>query len=120
LAGDLGGKTPRFSWITPDRCHDTHDCDVSVGDAWLRQQVDQITASDAWKSGGVLFITWDEDDSNGDNRVLTLVIAPGMSHRSSTRAYTHYSLLATIEDLLGVKRLGQTAKATPMSDLIQG
>src|SRR5439155_1445418 len=83
LAGDLGGKTPRFSWITPYRCHDTHDCDVSVGDAWLRQQVDQITASDAWKSGGGLFITWDEHDSNVDTRALTLVMAPGRSHGSN-------------------------------------
>ena len=120
LASDLTANTPRFTWITPDRCHDTHDCDISVGDAWLRQQVEQITASDAWKSDGVLFITWDEDDSNGDNRVLTLVIAPGMSHRLSAREYTHYSLLATIEDLMGVKRLGQSVNASPMSDLLQG
>src|ERR1700740_2694994 len=24
LSGDLSGATPRFVWITPDRCHDTH------------------------------------------------------------------------------------------------
>jgi hypothetical protein len=118
LAGDLAADTPRFVWISPDRCHDTHDCDVSVGDAWLHQQVDQITASPAWKSGGVLFITWDEDDSAGDNQVLTLVVTPGVSHRASAREYTHYSLLATIQDLLGVQRLGEAAKASPMNDLL--
>jgi phosphatidylinositol-3-phosphatase len=120
LAGDLAGGSQRFTWITPDRCHDTHDCDVSVGDAWLHQQVDQITASQAWKSGGVLFVTWDEDDESGDNHVLTLVVAPGMTHRASAREYTHYSLLATIEDLLGVKRLGESSQASPMTDLLQG
>src|SRR2546423_1139143 len=104
LAADLIGATPRFSWITPDRCHDTHDCRISVGDDWLRQEVGLITSSPAWKSNGVLFITWDEDDGSADNRVLTLVIAPGMSHKSSQKNYTHYSLLATIEDLLGVGR----------------
>jgi len=119
LAGDLAGSTPRFSWITPDRCNDTHDCDVSVGDDWLRQQVGAITASKAWKDGGVLFITWDEDDQSADNRVLTLVIAPGMSHITSTKEYTHYSLLATVEDLLGVPRLGDAARATAMTDLIR-
>ena len=118
LSGDLSGSTPRFSWITPDRCHDTHDCRVSVGDDWLRQEVGMITASAAWKSSGVLFITWDEDDGSSDNRVLTLVVAPGMSHKSSQRSYTHYSLLATIEDLLGVGRLGEAAHATPMNDLV--
>ena len=118
LATDLAGPTPMFSWITPDRCHDTHDCDVSVGDEWLHRQVDAIRASAAWKSGGVLFITWDEDDENGDNQVLTLVVANGVSHRTSQRSYTHYSLLATVEDLLGVKRLGQAAHASTMGDLL--
>ncbi|HSS60113.1 MAG TPA: alkaline phosphatase family protein [Candidatus Limnocylindrales bacterium] len=118
LAGDLAGSTPRFVWITPDRCHDTHDCKVSVGDDWLRQEVAQITASAAWKAGGVLFITWDEDDGSADNHVLTVVVAQGVSHRSSSKRYTHYSLLATVEDLLGVGRLGQAANDTPMNDLL--
>jgi len=118
LAGDLKSNTPRFTWITPDRCHDMHDCDVATGDSWLRGEVGQIMASAAWKSGGVLFITWDEDDGSSNNLVLTLVVAPGTGHRTSNRAFNHYSLLATIEDLLGVKRLGRAAEATPMSDLL--
>jgi phospholipase C len=116
-AADLANAPPRFSWITPDRCHDGHDCGVSTSDAWLHQEVDAITASKAWSSDGVLFITWDEDDGSADNRVLTLVVAPGIGHRVSQRAYTHYSMLATIEGLLGVGRLGQAAQATTMDDL---
>ncbi|HET7421268.1 MAG TPA: alkaline phosphatase family protein [Candidatus Dormibacteraeota bacterium] len=119
FASDLSGaSTPSFVWISPDRCHDTHDCNVAAGDAWLSQVVPQITGSAAWKDGGVLFVTWDEDDSSADNRVLMLVIEPGKSHLESTRLYTHYSLLATVEDLLGVGRLGQAAQASPMTDLV--
>jgi len=118
LSADLAGDTPRFVWITPDRCHDTHDCEVSEGDDWLRGQVGEILASKAWKSGGVLFLTYDEDDSSSDNRVLTVVAAPGTRHATSKRAYDHYSLLATIEDLLGVGRLGKAAGARPMTDLL--
>ena len=117
-AADLTGATPRFSWITPDRCHDGHDCTVAESDAWLRGEVGAIMASGAWKSNGVLFITWDEDDGSADNRVLTLVIAPGGGHRVSKRSYTHYSLLATIEDLMGVGRLANAAQAAPMTDLL--
>jgi hypothetical protein len=117
LAPDLAGDTPRLSWITPDRCHDTHDCDVTVGDDWLRGQVGAIIASEAWKSNGILFITYDEDDGSGDNRVVMLAIGPGLGHAVSTRAYNHYSFLATVEDLLGVGRLGQAASAQPMTDL---
>ncbi len=117
-ASDLASNTPRFSWISPDRCHDTHDCPVSVGDAWLQGEVTSIMASSAWKSNGVLFITWDEDDGSTDNQVLTLVIAPDLHHLESQQLYTHYSLLATIEDLLGVGRLGSAAQANPMTDLL--
>jgi len=116
LAGDLAGNTPTFSWITPDRCHDTHDCPVATGDQWLKEVVGQITGSAAWKNHGVLFITWDEDDGSAANRVLTLVVASG--HRESSAAYDHYSLLATIEDLMGVGRLGAAARAHPMLDLV--
>jgi acid phosphatase len=119
LAADLNGNTPLFSWITPDMCHDEHSCDVSVGDEWLRQTVGMITASKAWTSGGVLFVVWDEDDGSADNRVLSLVVAPKQTHRVSNKPYTHYSLLATIEDLLGVGRLGHAAGANPMSDLLR-
>jgi hypothetical protein len=119
LALDLAKGTPRFVWISPDRCHDTHDCPVSVGDDWLRQEVGAIMKSKAWSSNGVLILTWDEDDyTTKDNRVLTLVIAPGMSHTVSHQPYNHYSLLATIEDIFGVSRLGQAARAQPMQDLI--
>src|SRR5439155_1479646 len=113
-SADLAGDTPRFVWITSDRCHDTHDCEISEGDDWLRGQVAEILASKAWKSGGVLFLTYDEDDSSSDNRVLTVVAAPGTRHATSKRAYDHYSLLATIEDMLGVGRLGKAAGARPM------
>jgi hypothetical protein len=119
LASDLAKGTPRFVWISPDRCHDTHDCPVSVGDDWLRQEVGAIMKSKAWSSNGVLILTWDEDDyTTKDNRVLTLVIAPGMSHTVSHQPYNHYSLLATIEDIFGMSRLGQAARAQPMKDLI--
>lgn len=118
LPADLAGSTPRFSWITPDRCNDGHDCPISVGDAWLRAEVSAITASTAWKSNGALFITWDEDDGSSDNGVLTLVVRPDRKHAVSHHLYTHYSLLATVEDLLGVGRLANAAHAAAMTDLL--
>jgi hypothetical protein len=118
LASDLKGNTPRFSWISPDLCHDQHDCNLSAGDKWLSQTVGMITQSKAWSSNGLLVITWDEDDGSGDNRVLTLFISPNQSHRVSSQPYNHYSLLATIETVLGVGRLGEAAGATVMSDLL--
>ena len=117
LASDLDTRATRFAWIGPDACHDQHNCSTSAGDAWLRQTVGMITSSKSWVAGAVIFITWDEDDGSASNRVLTLVLRPDVKHRVSTTRYDHYSLLATIEDILGVPRLANARSAQPMRDL---
>jgi hypothetical protein len=118
LAPDLARGDVRFSWIGPDTCHDQHSCPLATGDAWLASTVGSITRSAAWSPGAVLFVTWDEDDGSADNRVLTIVSRPAHGHVVSSAAYNHYSLLATIEQLLGLPRLAQAAQAQPMDDLL--
>lgn len=113
---DIAGTVPNFVWITPDLCHDGHDCSTQVADAWLGQTVPIILGTQAWKDGGLLLITWDEGEDSA-NHVLTLVIHPGTLIHTSDRSYDHYSLLASVEDRLGLPRLGQAAKASPMDDL---
>ena len=118
LSADLQRRDVRFSWIGPDACHDGHNCDVATADAWLHQTVSMIMGSPAWAPGAVLFLTWDEDDGSGDNRVLTVVARPRGHHIESAVAYDHYSLLATIEQLLGLPPLAHAAGARPMTDLL--
>ncbi len=114
---DMAGTVPNFVWITPDLCHDGHDCSTATADSWLAQTVPKILATNAWQNGGVLFITWDEG-YDSTNQVLTLVIHPGTIIKSSARAYDHYSMLASIEDRFGLPRLGRAAQARPMDDLL--
>ena len=116
FASDLSGNTPLFSWITPNLCNDGHDCSNSIADAWLSHTVPEILGSNAWQDGGMLVITWDEGEDSS-NSVLTLIIRPNPVNHRSAKPYDHYSLLATIEDTLGVGRLGHAAQATPMTDL---
>jgi phosphatidylinositol-3-phosphatase len=115
LQADLVGSTPRFVWITPNLCNDTHDCPVATGDGWLRTEVGLITASPAWLHGGVLLLTWDEDDSGP---IATIVVAPNLKAHASAIYHDHYSLLATIEDRLGVPRLGNARTATPFNEVL--
>ena len=117
FAADMKGDVPRFVWITPNMCHDGHDCSMSVTDNWLSLTVPKILATSAWQQNGLLLITWDEGEDNA-NHVLTLVIHPHPLARASGRVYNHYSLLATIEDRLGVSRLGLAAHANAMTDLL--
>lgn len=111
-------EAPRLSWITPGLCHDGHDCGPAVAAQYLDGLVGQITASPAWAAGGVLFVTWDEDDGGAGNHVPLLVISAAVHGATSAAAYDHYSLLATVEDLLGVPRLGHAQAAAPISDLV--
>jgi acid phosphatase len=115
FGADMAAGPPQFVWITPDNCHDTHDCSVAEGDRWLAGIVTKITALPAWQSGGLLLITWDEDDGSADNRVLTLVVAPGLGRHVLDQPYDHYSLLATVEDRFGLPRLGEAAGARPIT-----
>jgi phospholipase C len=117
FAADMKSEVPRLVWITPDMCHDGHDCSTAVADKWLSQTVPKILATSAWQQNGLLLITWDEGE-NSTNQVLTLVIHPHPAVRTSGRAYNHYSLLATIEDRLGLARLGLAKRASAMTDLL--
>lgn len=119
LDGDLTGQMPRFVWISPDLCHDGHDCSILDADTFLQGLVPRITASAAWRAGGLLLITWDEDDSKGDNHVLLIAVAPNVHGRTSAQRYDHYSLLAAVEDRLGVPRLGMAEQADPLTDLLR-
>jgi hypothetical protein len=74
LATDLerAGRTPAFSFITPNLCDDGHDypCTNQAGgasaladiDTFLEAWVPKITGSAAFHHGGLLEITFDESD----------------------------------------------------------
>ncbi|HUY61898.1 MAG TPA: alkaline phosphatase family protein, partial [Candidatus Dormibacteraeota bacterium] len=106
----------RFTFITPDLCHDMHDCSTATGDAWLARVMPALLDSPQYRAGETaIFITWDEGTA-ASQRVATYVVAPSVPSgaRPSTR-YTHYSLLRTTEELLGIGRLlGGAATATSM------
>ncbi len=108
-----------YSMIVPNLCNDAHDCPLSTADAWLKKVVPQILDSPAWKDGGVLFITFDEADGQERevNRVPTLVIAPSVvpGTRSSV-PHSHYSLLRTIQDGLGLDCLALSCQANTMGE----
>lgn len=111
--------TPNFFFISPNLCHDMHDCSVATGDSWLAEHVPQILSSDAFtKTRSLFVITWDEGEG-GDNRIPTIVIGsntkPGfVSHIK----YDHYSLLHTLETIWGMPAITNNASQSGvMADL---
>lgn len=115
LAHDLANNTvARYNFITPNLCDDMHDsCGgnaIAHGDAWLKATVPMILNSTAYRSGGVLFITWDEA-AYGNGPVPMIVLSPYAkgNHYSNTTYYTHGSTLRTLQEIFGVYPLIRNA-----------
>jgi len=130
FAADLASNDYRYMWITPNLTSDGHDPStdpvkaLKTSDTWMSQHVPDILASDGYKNGGVLFITWDEAEGrNGDNAdqipmivVSTRIKSAGMT---SNTAFTHSSYAATVEDLLSMPRLDKVKTAASLTEFLQ-
>jgi phosphatidylinositol-3-phosphatase len=112
---------PNYSFITPNICNDAHSCPLSTGDAWLSTVIPKIVNSSSFGSTAI-FVTYDEGSGstpNSPSQVTCILVSPfARQGFTSDVYYTHYSLLATVEAILGVGNLGRNdATATVMSDL---
>jgi phospholipase C len=128
LATDLSAKKlPAFAFVSPNLDDDTHNASVATGDHWLKTNLAPIFASESYKRGTtVVFVTWDEgtggtatdcaaNTTDVGCHVATIVASP--STRGGTRSatlFSHYSMLRTTEQLLGVPALGRATTATSM------
>jgi len=114
---------------------------IAAGDSFLLNTVNAIMNSKAWTGNSVIFITWDESDFTGTGldgfgdisgccdspqdagggHVASIVISHSdHAPRSSSVAYNHYSMLATIQDGWQLGCLGftcDTENVPPMADL---
>jgi hypothetical protein len=95
----LPSVLPDFTFVTPNLCNDMHDCAVSVGDTWASKHVPAYLTR-----GAIVVIVFDE--GSGSQNVYAAEAGPGIAANSSSAThYTHYSLLAGLEDHYGLGRL---------------
>jgi phosphatidylinositol-3-phosphatase len=114
LSRDLAARRlPDFALVVPDLCHDMHDCPVTTGDAWLKRFLPPLLRL----PGTVVFVTFDEGIGRAQG-VPALALGPLVRPGSAFRpAMTHYGLLRTIEDGLGLPRLGRSAGVAPATGI---
>jgi hypothetical protein len=107
------GRLPSFSLVVPDLCHDMHDCSVATGDAWLKRFLPPLLKL----PGTAVFVVFDESDS-ADPGVPALALGPLVrAHSYATGAMSHFGLLRTIEEGLGLPLLGRSARAVPVTGI---
>jgi phosphatidylinositol-3-phosphatase len=112
FASDLQNNTaPDFMWVTPNLIDDMHDGSYAQGDAFLRREIPTVLASQWYKRGGTVILTFDEGETT--EQVATIVIAQHTARgtRLST-AGSHYGTLRAIEETYGVPLLGGAARSS--------
>ncbi len=114
------GLFPNFAFITPNMCHDGHNCGLSVVDGWLKSEVDLLQGSPALGSRSLIAILFDEGLTGSDEaccgipenggRVAAVLISPqGKPAFQDSTPLSHYSLLKTIIRSWGLPDLNETA-----------
>jgi phosphatidylinositol-3-phosphatase len=129
-------KTPRFAFIAPGSCQDSSQQSCPDGspaglageDAFLRSWAPKILDAPAYKKNGVLIIVFAHaapssggaTPDSGPVRTGALVISRyARAGRTISKAYDPYSILRSVEDLLGQQPLAhaRTAKSFVSSAL---
>lgn len=114
-------RLPRFGWLTPDLCHDGHDCGLPAADWYLWRLLPRVVHQ--LGPHGLLVVTFDEGRSDGGccgspggGRIATILVGPDVPRgKQILQPADHYSLLASIEDRFGLPRLRLARDAEPLA-----
>jgi uncharacterized repeat protein (TIGR02543 family) len=126
FAQDVANNTlPDYSFVTPDGCHDAHDCDLSVADNWLQQNIGPLINNPTLMRNTLVIVVFDEsasDNTNGGGRVYWVAVGPQVNPGyKSTTLYQHQSTLREILEGLGLSYdLGDAATAPSMNEFFKG
>lgn len=108
-----------YALIVPNQCNSAHDCSLRVADTWLARVVPGILESEAFQDGGLLIVTFDEDDGHDPSggQIATIVASPDVpAGFRSTERHDHYSLLRTVQDAWGLDCLAESCSAGTMDE----
>jgi phosphatidylinositol-3-phosphatase len=111
-----------YALIVPNQCHSAHDCPLARADAWLAEFAPRILDSDAFRAGGLLVITFDEDagDDPSGGHIATILASPGVTAGfRSSEPHDHYTLLRTIQDAWGLDCLAESCSAGTMDEFFR-
>jgi hypothetical protein len=119
---------PTFGWITPDNCHNSHDCSMTEADTFLSKLVPTIQAQ--LGPHGILMVVWDEGTTDAGccgglataGRTPLIVVGPDVAPGTvSNVPMTHYSMSRGIAELFNLPLLGLAGdpRVTPISSLFR-
>jgi acid phosphatase len=116
MYGDFPGpgnyaSLPTVSFVSPNMCNDMHDCSVSTGDTWLKNNLDAY-AQWAKTHNSLLIVTFDEDNGSSSNHIFTTFVGAHTQVGSFSGQINHYNVLSTIESAYGLSQLNSAPAIT--------
>ncbi|MBI3555414.1 MAG: hypothetical protein HY074_04025 [Deltaproteobacteria bacterium] len=101
------GTLPDFSMYIPNLDNDGHDTGAAVADKWLAKKFGPLLLNSNFMDGLLFVVTFDEGEHDDTNRVFTALYGAGVKAGATSDIETsHYSLLRTVEDAMGLGTLG--------------
>ncbi|GES65834.1 phosphoesterase-domain-containing protein [Aspergillus terreus] len=105
-------KLPQWMFITPNMTNDGHDSSLATAGAWSRNFLTPLLSNKSFNTDRTLIIlTFDEGLTTGTNQIYAVLLGGAVpSAKIGTKdnaAYSHYSLLKTVEINWGLGNLGQ-------------
>ena len=109
-------KLPTVAFVSPNMCHDMHDCSIRTGDRWMKKHFRRY-ARWAPLNNSLLIVTFDENAGGSTHSIPTIIVGANVRPGVYTERLDHYGLLRTIEDAYGLPRLGRAKAASPVSKI---
>jgi hypothetical protein len=112
---DDAESAPNLSLVIPNACHDGADQPCAPGapagpgaaDAWLKEQLEPLLASKAYKDGGLVLVTFDTG-SDPTKPVGALLVSDAVEAGGTDDGdYRPANLLRTLEDGFALDPLGR-------------
>ena len=105
---------PTVSFVVPNLYNDMHDGSIARGDRWLK---DHLAGYVTWAKthNSLLIVTFDEDDYQEGNHVLTVIVGDRVPVGQNNTPSSHLSLLRTIENMYGLPPLGESMSVPLMT-----
>jgi acid phosphatase len=107
---------PVYSFVAPNLCHDAHSCPLASADTFLAHWLPPLLQVPRT----AVFVVFDEGTTSigGGGRIEAFVAGTAVKrHVAVQRSVNHYTVLRTIEDLLGLPHLGLSRDAKPLTGI---
>ncbi|KAI1842751.1 hypothetical protein JX265_005077 [Neoarthrinium moseri] len=106
------GTLPQFIMMSPDMNNDGHNTTLEYATKWAHEFLKPLLADSAFAEPTVIQLTYDESyDYSKPNQIVSLLVGNGIPKdqhgKEDSDFYTHYSVLATVENNWELPNLGR-------------